>query len=183
MSSLNSAENKQSPQDPGLELFRLSESLLGPDRKKVEVVSGEPSTEGDHFDIHLSILPDWDDETSERTDGVRIQVISDRYRDRNPVTMPQFRINPDGSSVSQRYRVIHGNIYEDRQPTPSVELMELLDSIHGGRVIDPKTEIVIDRSSETEPKLPPMKRVYKKKSIKRFGRSITDKARDFVIAS
>lgn len=176
------AEGKQAPQDPGLELFTLSESLLGPDRKSVEIVSGEPTAEGDHFGTHLYITPDWDDKTSKRTDGIRIQVISDRIQDRDPFKMPQIKVSPDGRSISRRFRYIDGHVYEKDHPTLDYELAKLLSSIHDGRVIDPETEVVVDRSSSTEPKLPPMRRVYKKKSMRRLGRSITDKALGFVIA-
>lgn len=175
----NTAENKHSPTDPGTELFRLTESLLGPERKKAEIVAGKPMAEGDHFSVHLVITPGWDDAHSKQTDGVRIQVIS--HFNRDPLTTPVVEIDPDGYAITHRYRSTGSGVISDRQPTDEYEISKLLDAVQEGKAIDPDTEIVIDRSTETEPNLPPMRRVFKKKSIRWLGTSITDRARNLIL--
>jgi hypothetical protein len=175
----NTAENKHSPTDPGTELFRLAESLLGPERVKKEIVSGEPAIDGDHFSLHLFVSPGWDDAQSRRTDAVRIQVIDEFNSDR--VFAPWTEVSPDGSAITERYIHNNGHISSERKPTDEYEISKLLDAVQEGKVIDPDTEVVIDRTTETEPNLPPMRRVFKKKSIRRFGTSITDKVRNLIL--
>lgn len=175
----NTAENKHAPSGPGKELFDFAESLLGPERVKKEVVSGEPTIDGDHFSLHLFISPGWDDAQSRRTDGVRIQVIDEFNSDR--VFAPWTEVSPDGSAISERYLNNNGHISSERKPTDDYDILKLLSALQEGRLIDPDTEIVIDRTTETEPNLPPMRRVFKKKSIRRLGTSITDRARNLIL--
>lgn len=176
---LNPAEGKHSPKDPGAELFELAESLMGPDRIKAEVVGGQPTTEGDHFGVHFVISPGWDDAQSIRTERVRIREIGGIHY--SPVTSPWTEISPDGSAITERYISKGGHIFSDRQTTGEYEIGRLLTAIQQGRVIDPSKEIVVDRSSETEPNLPPMRRIFARHSLKFLGRAVTDRVLNSIL--
>jgi len=173
-SMVESKEKALSAESIESQLYGFATEALRISPQGVHVVGGEPTEPGNHFRDHYFIAPGYDDQAMERIDGqVRILPLTDH------TTFSSGYATLDSSGVAKwvsfretgrsGMQQVEGKVLDS-------ELTVILGELTDGRIVDPTKEVVVHRARRPDVnKGLPIRRVYKKGSLRLAGRSLIDR--------